>query len=120
MFHVGCTSLRHIEALLQAFSTHQIGLKFQASHSYDRKSWFRRSGKGHDFLQVEDIWKASSGPAQTFEWQQSSHTRSNSTNATIGAKKIKKIVPTKSAHPMASRSLHSKAEDSETECEIRS
>ena len=46
--------------LKQAFSIHQIGLpvKLQASHGYDRKSWFRRSGKGHKFLYVEDIWKA--------------------------------------------------------------
>ena len=47
-----CATLKH------AFNIHQIGLKFQASHGYDRKSWFRKSGKGHDFLHVEDIWKA--------------------------------------------------------------
>ena len=47
-----CATLKH------AFNIHQIGLKFQASHGYDRKSWFRKSGKGQDFLHVEDIWKA--------------------------------------------------------------
>ena len=51
-------AVRLCATLKMAFSMHQIGLKFRASHGYDRKSWFRRSGKGHKFLYVEDIWKA--------------------------------------------------------------
>ena len=56
--HWSVWAVRLCATLKQTFSIHQIGLKFQGSHGYDRKSWFRRSGNGHKFLYVEDIWRA--------------------------------------------------------------